>query len=121
MDGHVEKQIGIAKQLYAKKARVMLDSLEKHLGGIDGVWWSRPTGGMFLWLRLPEYMDTVEMVKEAIELKVAYVVGIGFYTDGSGRNEMRLNFSYPTEERIAQGIERIASLVKKRVRAGAVA
>jgi len=118
-DGHVEKQIGIAKQLYARKAKVMMDSLEKHLGGIDGVWWSKPTGGMFMWLRLPEYMDTVEMVKDAIELKVAYVVGIGFYTDGSGRNEMRLNYSYPTEERIALGIERIASLVKKRVRTGA--
>jgi 2-aminoadipate transaminase len=61
-------------------------------------------------------MDTVEMITEAIELKVAYVVGTGFYSDGSGRNEMRLNFSYPSEEQIAQGIERISRLVAKRVR-----
>ena len=120
MDGHIEKQIGIAKQLYAKKAKAMLNALEKHLSGVDGIWWSRPDGGMFLWLRLPDYMDSLEILKEAVEERVAYVIGAGFYTDGSGRNEMRLNFSYPTEPQIAQGIERIARLVKKRVRSGAV-
>lgn len=121
MDGHVEKQIGIAKQLYARKAKVMLAALEQHMSGIDGIWWSRPDGGMFLWLRLPSYMDSLEILKEAVEERVAYVIGTGFYTDGSGRNEMRLNYSYPTEQQIVQGIERIARLVKKRVRAGAVA
>jgi 2-aminoadipate transaminase len=121
MDGHVEKQIGIARQLYARKAKVMLKALEQHMSGIDDIWWSRPEGGMFLWVRLPDYMDSLEILKAAVEERVAFVIGTGFYTDGSGRNEMRLNFSYPTELQIAQGIERIARLVKKRVRAGAVA
>jgi 2-aminoadipate transaminase len=83
---------------------------------LNGLWWSKPDGGMFLWLHLPEYMDTVEMIDDAVEQKVAYVVGSCFYTDGSGRNEMRLNYSYPSEEQIDQGVERIARLVKKRVR-----
>lgn len=60
-------------------------------------------------------MDTVEMIHDAIELKVAYVVGSGFYPDGSGRNEMRLNFSYPTETQIVQGIGRLSRVIRKRV------
>ena len=73
---------------------------------------------MFLWLRLPEYMDVVEMIGEAVELKVAFVIGTCFYTDGSGHNEMRLNYSYPTDTQIVEGIKRIAELVKRRVKAG---
>jgi 2-aminoadipate transaminase len=115
-DGMLEKQIEIAKKLYARKAKVMLDAFEQYMPKLDGLWWSKPDGGMFLWLHLPEYMDTVEMIDEAIKLKVAYVVGTCFYTDGSGRNEMRLNYSYPTEEQIGVGMERISQLVKKRVR-----
>ena len=110
MDGHVEKQIEISKQLYARKAKTMLDALERYLGGIDGLSWSKPNGGMFLWVRLPEYMD-------AVELRVAYVIGTGFYYDGSGRNEMRLNYSYPTEQQIEQGIERLSRIIRKRLRA----
>jgi 2-aminoadipate transaminase len=114
-DGLLEEQISVSKRLYARKAEVMLHALEKYMSELDDLWWSKPDGGMFLWLHLPEYMDTMEMIDEAIELKVAYVVGSCFYTDGSGRNEMRLNYSYPTEEQICQGVERISSLVKKRI------
>ena len=115
MDGHLEKQVEIARELYAKKARVMLDALEEYMPDLEGLTWSKPDGGMFLWLRLPPYMDTVEMIKDAIELKVAYVIGRCFYTDGSGLNEMRLNFSYPSEEQIVEGIKRLAQLVEKRM------
>lgn len=114
-DGYVEKQIEISKRLYARKAKVMLDALDRFLGGMEDVSWSRPDGGMFLWLTLPTYMDTVEMIQDAIELKVAYVIGTGFYADGSGRNEMRLNFSYPTETQIVQGISRLSRIIRKRV------
>jgi 2-aminoadipate transaminase len=115
MDGHVEKQIEISKQLYAKKARVMLEALDRYLSGIDGLSWSKPDGGMFLWVRLPEYMDAVEMINDAVELRVAYVIGTGFYYDGSGRNEMRLNYSYPTETQIEQGIERLSRIIRRRL------
>jgi 2-aminoadipate transaminase len=115
MDGHLEKQVEIARELYAKKARVMLDALDEYMPDLEGLTWSKPDGGMFLWLRLPPYMDTVEMIKDAIELKVAYVIGRCFYTDGSGLNEMRLNFSYPSEEQIVEGIKRLAQVVEKRM------
>jgi 2-aminoadipate transaminase len=115
-DGSVEKQIGIGRELYARKAKAMLGALEKNLSGIDGLSWSKPDGGMFLWVTLPEYMNSVEMIHDAIEMKVAYVIGSGFYADGSGQNEMRLNYSYPTEEQIVQGIERLAKVIRARVR-----
>jgi 2-aminoadipate transaminase len=120
-DGSVEKQIGISKELYARKAKVMLAALESNLSGIDGLTWSKPDGGMFLWLTLPGYMDALEMIRDAIEEKVAYVIGSGFYADGSGRNEMRLNFSYPTEVQIVQGIERLAKVIRARVRSRTLA
>ena len=116
-DGLVEKQIKISKKLYAAKARVMLDALGRYMPEVEGLSWSRPDGGMFLWLRLPEYMDTVAMIQRAIELKVAYVVGTCFYYDGSGRNEMRLNYSYPSEEQIVEGVQRLSRLVTQNIRA----
>lgn len=115
-DGHIERQIDISRALYARKVDVMLNALEKYMPAVEGLSWSKPDGGMFLWVRLPEYMDALEMLKEAVELKVAYVIGSGFFTDGSGRNTMRLNYSYPTDDKIVVGIQRLAEVVKKRVR-----
>ncbi|NMC43394.1 MAG: PLP-dependent aminotransferase family protein [candidate division Zixibacteria bacterium] len=117
-DGLLERQIEISKNLYVRKAEVMLRALVEHMPPIDGLSWSKPDGGMFLWVKLPEYMDTMEMLAEAAAAKVVYVVGTGFFADGSGRNEMRLNYSYPSEEKIMQGVERLAEVVRKRVRGG---
>jgi 2-aminoadipate transaminase len=114
-DGHVDRQIEIARNLYRRKRTVMLDSLEKLMPQGEGVSWSKPEGGMFLWLRLPEYMDATEMIAEAVEQKVAYVIGSGFFHDGSGKNTMRLNYSYPTEEQIVRGIGRLSRIIKKRL------
>ncbi len=115
-DGHLERQIGVSRELYAKKVSVMLRALEEHMPGVDGITWSKPQGGMFLWVRLPEYMDTTEMISDAVDLRVGYVVGTCFYHDGSGKNEMRLNYSYPTEEQIIEGIRRLSMLVRDRIR-----
>jgi len=113
-DGHLEKQIEISKKMYSQKAKVMLEALEEYMPKLDGLRWSKPDGGMFLWVRLPEKMDTIELLKEAVEEKVAFVIGSSFYTDGSGKNEMRLNYSYPSEDQIREGIRRLGNLVRKR-------
>jgi 2-aminoadipate transaminase len=118
-DRHVDHQIEISRDLYRRKVKVMLDALAHFMPDDEDIYWSKPDGGMFLWLRLPEYMDTVEMISEAIELKVAFVIGTSFFYDGSGRNTMRLNYSYPTEEQIVSGIERISKLVKRHLRVAA--
>ncbi|MEP0827241.1 MAG: PLP-dependent aminotransferase family protein [bacterium] len=112
----VDRQVVLSRGLYKVKRSIMLSSLERFMPPDEGISWSKPEGGMFLWLELPEYIDTLELLKEAVENKVAFVIGKGFFTDGSGGNAMRLNFSFPTEKQIVEGIERIAQLVSKRLR-----
>jgi 2-aminoadipate transaminase len=79
---------------------------------LPGLRWTKPDGGLFLWVVLPEHMDTDEMFYEAIEQNVAYVVGSAFHSDGGGRNAMRLNFSYPTKDEIVEGVRRLAKVIE---------
>lgn len=116
----VDRQVVFSRGLYKVKRSVMLSALERFMPPDDDISWSKPEGGMFLWLKLPDYIDTLELLKEAVEQKVAFVVGRGFFTDGSGGNTIRLNYSFPTEKQIVEGIERIAQLVSKRLRVPAM-
>ncbi len=106
---HVEK----VRKAYKLKKDTMVAALEKYMP--EGVTWTRPEGGLFLWVRLPEGMSADDMFHEAIKENVAYVIGSAFHCDGSGKNTMRLNFSYPTTEEIDEGIKRLATAVKKRL------
>ncbi|MBK7142875.1 MAG: PLP-dependent aminotransferase family protein [bacterium] len=119
-DGYLEKQIEISKTLYRRKAAVMLESLEKFMPKLDGLWWSKPDGGMFMWVHLPEGMEANNMIQDAINLKVAFVIGSCFFHDGSGRNTMRLNYSYPTEEQIIEGVRRLAQVIGRQMPVKAV-
>lgn len=96
--------------LYHRKRDVMLEALSQTMP--SGVTWTRPEGGLFLWVRLPEGLDTGALLERAVEAGVAYVPGQPFHADGSGRNTMRLNFSYPSEVEIREGIARLAELVR---------
>lgn len=109
LDPHIEE----IRVLYSRKRDVMLDALEEYMP--DGVEWTRPDGGMFLWVTGPSFIDTSEMFSKAIQRRVAYVVGSAFFHDGSGRNSMRLNFSYPTDERIVEGVRRLAEVFKESI------
>jgi 2-aminoadipate transaminase len=110
--GLLERRIQANIALYRGKLRCMLDALEEYMPRIQGLRWTAPEGGMFLWITLPEGMDTEEMFKEAIERNVAYVVGSAFHPAGGGHNTMRLNFSFCSEEEIREGIRRLAALVR---------
>ncbi len=112
----VDRQVVLSRGLYKVKRSVMLAALERFMPSDESISWSKPEGGMFLWLKLPDYIDTLELLKEAVEKNVAFVIGKGFFTDGSGGNTIRLNYSFPTEKQIVEGIERIAQLVSKRLR-----
>lgn len=100
-------------QAYKKKRDVMLDALQKYMP--SEVKWTRPEGGLFLWITMPDYVNTDLMFKDAIEKKVAYVVGSAFHCDGTGTNTMRINFSYPTEDQIVEGIKRLAEVAKSKL------
>lgn len=110
--GLLDKNIARVKEIYKEKLQLMLKALEDFMPRLPGLRWTRPDGGLFLWVTLPEHMDTDEMFYEAVEQNVAYVVGSAFHCDGGGRNAMRLNFSYPTKEEIVEGVKRLAKVIE---------
>lgn len=107
LDRNLERSIS----LYRDKRDYMLSLLEKYMPA--GVSWTHPDGGLFLWVTLPEGIDTVAMYDSALAAGVAYVAGSFFYLDGSHRNTMRLNFSYLAKERMEAGVRLLASEIRK--------
>ncbi len=110
-NGYLDEQIPNIIKLYKEKRDLMLDLMEDYFP--DKVKWTKPDGGMFLWVTLPEHVDTEKMFKRAIENKVAYVIGCAFYPDRSHKNTMRLNFTYSTNEQIKEGMKRLAKVIKE--------
>ena len=107
--GMLEENLPKSIALYRKKRDLMLSLLEKYMP--KGVSWTHPEGGLFLFLTLPEGMDTVALYEKALKAGVAYVAGSFFYTDGSHRNTLRLNFSFIETSRMEEGIQILASLL----------
>jgi 2-aminoadipate transaminase len=101
-EGRMRETIERAKELYIRKKQCMSEALWRYMPAY--VSWSEPKGGMFLWVTLPEYVDTREMIQLAADNKVFYVTGRPFHCDGSGKNTLRLNYSFPTFEQIENGI-----------------
>jgi len=98
---------------YRLKRDAMLQALERYMPEVEGISWTRPEGGLFLWLRLPEQVDTERMLPRALEHKVAYVIGAPFFVDGSGRNTLRLSFSKASLQEIEEGIRRLGKVVEE--------
>ncbi|MEM0171221.1 MAG: PLP-dependent aminotransferase family protein [Thermoproteota archaeon] len=109
--GIIEKRIPILIREYKKKRDIMLQSLEDNMP--KETKWTKPIGGMFVFVWLKDAIDTKLMLEKAIKnYKVSYVPGKSFFVDGTGKNTMRLNFSYPSEEQIREGIHRLSNLIK---------
>jgi 2-aminoadipate transaminase len=103
-------QVSSIKQLYRRKCEVMLRMMDELMP--EDVEWTKPEGGLFLWVILPEGMDAMEMLeKYAIPREVAYVIGQAFHCDGGGANTLRLTFSFPTVEQIEEGIKRLVGAI----------
>lgn len=114
--GFIDEHVKTIRAVYKERRDVMLEELEKHMP--EGVKWTHPLGGLFLWATLPESIDTQELFKKAVEKKVAFVPGASFHPDGRGKNTMRLNFSYCKPEIIREGIARLADVIKMELAAG---
>ncbi len=107
--GALDKNLVGSISLYREKRDLMLSLLERYMP--EGVSWTRPEGGLFLFLTLPENCDTVALYDKALSAGVAYVAGSFFYPDGSHRNTMRLNFSFLDKSRMEEGVRLLASLL----------
>ena len=97
--------------MYRGKLEAMLGAIEKYMP--EGVTWTRPEGGLFLFLTLPEGYDAEELFQIAIEKNVAFVLGTVFFVNGGGKNTMRINFSYMSEEMNIEGVKRLADAIKE--------
>lgn len=111
--GRLDANLCKSIELYRSKRDLLLSLLETHMP--EGVKWTRPEGGLFLFLTLPEGFDAVKFYDKALDAGVAYVAGEFFYPDRSGKNTMRLNFSFMTPERITEGVRLLASLVAQQI------
>ena len=110
-EGLMKATIDRAINLYKEKNACMINALRKYMP--EGVTWSEPRGGVFLWVKLPEYMDSKELIAKAAENKIIYVTGNPFHCDGSGKNTLRLNYSFPSTSHIEIGISRLADTIKE--------
>lgn len=110
--GHLLRHVEAVVNVYRKKRDFMLQMLAKYMP--QCVKWTRPEGGLFLWVTLPEHIDTQAMLKTALEQQVAYVAGVDFYPPRDARrNDFRMNFSYSSFEQIEEGIKRLAKTIEK--------
>jgi 2-aminoadipate transaminase len=107
--GWIDEQLAASRSLYRRKCERMLAALERFMPA--GVRWTRPEGGFFSWLTLPEGGDAVDLARRAVERGVGIVPGSPFFPDGRGGDNVRLSFSMVDEAQIDDGIERLASLV----------
>ena len=111
--GFIDRHILVMREVYRERRNAMLDSLEEHMP--EGVQWTHPQGGLFLWVTLPEDLDSTAMLSGVIEENVAYVPGEFFHPDCSGKNTIRLNFSFCCPEKINEGIARLGRAFKKKL------
>lgn len=113
--GAMRETIKRAIACYEPKKDLMLACLEREMP--EGMSWSKPSGGMFLWARLPGGASAARLFERAAARGVVYVKGRQFHCDGSGDDTMRLNFSFPTDTQITEGIGRLGQAIREMVAA----
>jgi 2-aminoadipate transaminase len=112
------EQIKVYREIYRERRDALLSALADLMPA--GTTWTRPAGGLFVWATLPEGLDSKAMMPRAIAARVAYVPGTGFYADGTGRNNMRLNYSFSAPERLREGVRRLAGVMEQELATRAV-
>ena len=109
----LDEHVKLIRATYKERRDAMLEAMDELFPA--EVTWTRPQGGMFLFVHLPEGMDATELFEKAIERNVAYVPGAAFHAAGGGENTLRMNFSYSTPDTIREGIARLATLLKEEI------
>ena len=105
------EQLKSYQEVYRERRDAMLMALADMMP--EGTGWTRPDGGLFVWATLPGGLDAKAMVPRALRERVAYVPGTGFYADGGGTANLRLNFSFSAPDRIREGLRRLAGVVEQ--------
>ncbi|CAM4156301.1 PLP-dependent aminotransferase family protein [Deinococcus marmoris] len=111
LDEVLPRQIEMVRKAYGERAALMLGHIEEEFPG--GVEFTRPEGGMFLWITLPGQIDSTKMLVRALTRNVAYVPGSPFFALGGGENTLRLSYSNATPEQIEQGIRALGETIRE--------
>jgi 2-aminoadipate transaminase len=109
-DGFLETHIPKIRALYRDQCTAMLASLEKHMPA--GVEWNRPEGGMFVWVKLPQHIDTMKLLEQSIEQHVAFVPGGPFFANEAEHNTLRLSFVTVPPAKIDEGVAKLGALIR---------
>jgi 2-aminoadipate transaminase len=112
-EGNWRDYVDSLTEIYRARRDTMLDALADHFP--PQAEWTRPSGGLFIWATLPDFIDTTDLLARALRENVAFVPGEAAYLDGRGRSSMRLNFSGSNEDAIREGIRRIGEVVTEQV------
>jgi 2-aminoadipate transaminase len=111
-DGFIDRHVPTIRALYKSQCEAMLAALQRELAG-TGITWNQPTGGMFLWLKLPAHMNSIDLLPKAVERNVAFVPGAAFYADHPQHNTLRLSFVTASVEQINIGVAALAAVLKE--------
>ncbi len=111
----LEEHLSKCVKYYREKLDVFLETMKACFPAEMGVTWTKPEGGLFLWVTLPEEIDTNELFYDAIKYKVAFVPGSVFFGENPANNTMRINFSFATKEELAKAVERLSGCVRNRL------
>ncbi len=109
-NGTLESHIQVLRDHYRRKRDLMLRELENNMP--DGVRWTRPQGGFFIWVTLPDDVDSVQLARRLGDQGVFVSAGPGFYHTDRGHHEFRLSYSYPTDEEISKGISIVGNEIR---------
>lgn len=112
-DGFLQEHIPTIRKLYADQCSAMLQALEEFFP--SPVTWTRPEGGMFIWVTLPKHIDSMQLLDEAIAQNVAFVPGAPFYANAPEKNTLRLSFVTVPPAKIREGVEKLGKLIKARL------
>ncbi len=111
--GFLDRHIKLIRQVYGERRDIMLGAMDAYFP--PGVDWTHPEGGLFLWGTLPPELNAADVLKSAIEQKVAFVPGSPFYPTGGGHNTMRINFSNASADNIREGIARLGRVLYEKM------
>jgi 2-aminoadipate transaminase len=111
--GFLDRHVRTIRSVYRERRDAMLRAMDAQFP--KQVRWTRPQGGLFLWVTLPQGMDSSKLLAEALREKVAFVPGTSFFPKGGGAETLRLNFSYSRPPVIEEGIRRLAAVIRANI------
>jgi 2-aminoadipate transaminase len=112
--GFLDQHVKLIRKVYKERRDVMLAAMDRYFP--PEVDWTQPSGGLFMWGTLPEYLDSTDVLRDAVKRKVAFVPGESFFPNGGGHNTMRINFSNAKPEKIQQGITRLGEVISEKIK-----